>query len=139
MAHPRAKLTVAGRRLLVERVLEQGWPVGRAAEAQDVSAATAYKWVRRWRAEGLAGLADRGCRPACSPRRLSADCERTILAYRAGSRVGRTGSAGRWARPAPRSARCCAATRCPGCGSWTGRAGRWCATSVSGLGSCTTD
>jgi leucine-zipper of insertion element IS481 len=68
MAHPRAKLTVAGRRLLVERVLEQGWPVVRAAEAQDVSAATAYKWVRRWRAEGLAGLADRGCRPTASGR-----------------------------------------------------------------------
>ena len=29
VAHPRAKLTVAGRRLLVERVLEQGWPPGR--------------------------------------------------------------------------------------------------------------
>jgi transposase IS481 family protein len=37
MAHPRAKLTVAGRRLLVERVLEQGWPPARAAEAQGVS------------------------------------------------------------------------------------------------------
>jgi hypothetical protein len=29
MAHPRAKLTVAGRRLLVERVLEHGWPPAR--------------------------------------------------------------------------------------------------------------
>ena len=52
--HPRAKLTVTGRRLLVERVLDQAWPVVRAAEAQGVSVATAYKWVRRWRAEGLA-------------------------------------------------------------------------------------
>ena len=43
MAHPRAKLTVAGRRLLVQRVLEQGWPPARAAEAQGVSLATAYK------------------------------------------------------------------------------------------------
>jgi leucine-zipper of insertion element IS481 len=34
MAHPRAKLTVAGRQLLVERVLAQGWPPARAAEAQ---------------------------------------------------------------------------------------------------------
>ena len=33
MAHPRAKLTVAGRRLLVERVLDQGWPPARAAPA----------------------------------------------------------------------------------------------------------
>ena len=35
MAHPRAKLTVAGRRLLVARVLEQGWPPARAAEAHE--------------------------------------------------------------------------------------------------------
>jgi transposase InsO family protein len=86
--HPRAKLTVAGRRLLVERVLAQGWPVVRAAEAQGVSAATAYKWVRRWRAEGLAGLADRSCRPLTSPRRLPGDRERAILTYRAANRVG---------------------------------------------------
>ena len=88
MAHPRAKLTVAGRRLLVERVLEQGWPPARAAEAQGVSVATVYKWLRRWRAEGLAGLADRSCRPHSSPRRLPAARERAILAYRAAHRVG---------------------------------------------------
>ena len=88
MAHPRAKLTVAGRRLLVERVLAQGWPPARAAEAQGVSVATAYKWLRRWRAEGLAGLADRSCRPHTSPGRLPADREQAILAYRAAHRVG---------------------------------------------------
>jgi transposase InsO family protein len=88
MAHPRAKLTVAGRRLLVERVLEQGWPPARAAEAQGVSVATAYKWLRRWRAEGLAGLTDRSCRPHTSPRRLPAAREQAILAYRAAHRVG---------------------------------------------------
>ena len=86
--HPRAKLTVAGRRLLVERVLEQGWPAARAAEAQGVSVATAYKWVRRWRAEGLAGLADRSCRPRTSPRRLSAAREQAILGFRERHRVG---------------------------------------------------
>jgi transposase InsO family protein len=88
VAHPRAKLTVAGRRLLVERVLEQGWPPARAAEAQGVSLATAYKWLRRWRAEGQAGLADRSSRPHRCPRRLSATREQAILAYRAAWRVG---------------------------------------------------
>src|SRR5215203_300988 len=86
--HPKAKLTVAGRRLLVERVLDQGWPVVRAAEAQGVSVATAYKWVRRWRAEGEGGLADRSSRPQASPRRLPAAREQAILAYRAAYRVG---------------------------------------------------
>jgi transposase InsO family protein len=88
VAHPRAKLTVAGRQLLVERVLGQGWPPARAAEAQGVSVATAYKWLRRWRTEGPAGLADRSCRPHRSPRRLSAAREQAILTYRAAHRVG---------------------------------------------------
>jgi hypothetical protein len=88
MAHPRAKLTVAGRRLLVMRICEEGWPPRRAADAQGVSVATAYKWLGRWRAEGLAGLADRSCRPHTSPRRLPAAREQAILAYRAAYRVG---------------------------------------------------
>ena len=86
--HPRAKLTGAGRRLLVERVLEQGWPVVRAAEAQGVSVATAYKWLGRWRAGGLAGLADRSSRPQTSPRRLPAGREQAMLAFRERHRVG---------------------------------------------------
>lgn len=86
--HRRAKLTVLGRRLLVDRVVEQGWPVARAAEAQGISAATAYKWVRRWRAEGDHGLADRSSRPHRSPRRLSAERERAIVACRQSCRVG---------------------------------------------------
>jgi hypothetical protein len=88
MAHPRAKLTVQGRRLLVERIRDQGWPVPRAAEAQGVSVATAYKWLRRSQREGDAGLADRCSRPHTSPRRLAPDRERAILEHRAAWRVG---------------------------------------------------
>jgi transposase InsO family protein len=88
MAHPRAKLTVQGRWLLVQRICQQGWPPARAAEAQGVSAATAYKWLGRWRAEGQAGLADRSCRPHTSPRQLPPAREQAILAYRATYRVG---------------------------------------------------
>jgi transposase len=86
--HRRSKLTVLGRRLLVDRVIEQGWPVARAAEAQGISAATAYKWLRRWRAEGDQGLADRSSRPHRSPRRLSAQREQAIVACRRSCRVG---------------------------------------------------
>jgi transposase InsO family protein len=81
-------LTVAGRGLLVDRVVEQGWPAARAAEAQGVHVATVHKWVRRYRDEGDAGLADRSSRPRCSPARLSAQREAAILAYRAEHRVG---------------------------------------------------
>ena len=88
MSHPRAKLTVQGRWLLVQRVLEQGWPPAQAAHAQGVSVATCYKWLRRYRAEGPAGLADRSCRPHRSPRRLPPEREQAILAWRQTHRVG---------------------------------------------------
>jgi transposase len=82
VTHARAKLTVHGRRLLMERVLELGWTVPMAAEAQGCSAATGYKWIRRFAAEGSEGLRDRSSRPHRSPARLSPDREAAILARR---------------------------------------------------------
>ena len=71
MAHRRPRLTVFGRQLLVARV-EAGWPEAHVAEQLGISRATAYKWVRRHRTEGPAGLEDRSSRPRHSPRRLAA-------------------------------------------------------------------
>jgi transposase InsO family protein len=82
VSHPRAKLTVHGRRLLVERVLELGWTVPMAAEAQGCSTATGYKWIRRFTAEGDDGLRDRSSRPHRSPARLDTRREAAILARR---------------------------------------------------------
>jgi transposase InsO family protein len=44
-------------------VRDEGWTVTEAAEAAGCSERTAYKWLRRWRAEGEAGLLDRSSRP----------------------------------------------------------------------------
>ena len=66
--HKHARLTPRGRALLVERVLAHGLRVEEAAHAAGVSVRTAYKWLRRYREEGLSGLQDRSSRPACSPR-----------------------------------------------------------------------
>ena len=88
MSHPKAKLTVSGRQLLVDRVLELGWPAAHVADQLGISRATAYKWVRRYREEGEAGLADRSSRPHRSPRRLPAEVEAAVLAARAGWRYG---------------------------------------------------
>lgn len=88
MAHPRAKLTVFGRQLIVRRVLGEGWPAAHVAEQVGVSRATAYKWVRRYRAEGEAGLLDRSSRPHRSPRRLSEAAEAEILEARSRVRYG---------------------------------------------------
>lgn len=93
MAHRRAKLTPQGRRLLVERIVELGWSVQAAAEAMGVSRQTAYKWLRRWRDEGAAGLVDRSSRPHRSPRvcdeRLVAEIRELRLTRRLGPhRIG---------------------------------------------------
>ena len=87
MGHARAKLTVAGRQLLVARIAA-GYTIARAAEAQGVSRTTATKWLRRYRSEGSAGLADRSSRPKASPRRLDEAAERAIIAARQASRYG---------------------------------------------------
>ena len=62
MSHPNARLTVHGRRILVERV-ESGWSVCDAAKAAGVSRQTAGKWVGRYRQSGELGLLDASSRP----------------------------------------------------------------------------
>ena len=68
-SHKNARLTYQGRRILVSRIIHEGLPVREAAKAQGVSPRTAYKWLRRYREEGEAGLRDRSSRPKRSPRR----------------------------------------------------------------------
>jgi len=88
MLHRTAKLTPFGRRLLVDRVLIEGWPAATAAEQLGVSRATAYKWLRRYRAEGPSGLEDRSARPHHRPRALPEREVRRILIVRRRLRVG---------------------------------------------------
>jgi transposase InsO family protein len=66
-SHKHARLTPAGRALLVDRILQQGWTVRAAAQAVGVSCRTAYKWLARFKTEGPAGLLDRRSRPRRSP------------------------------------------------------------------------
>jgi transposase InsO family protein len=61
--HANAKLGPKGRLVICRRVIEQGWSLTEAAEAAGVSERTAGKWVRRYRAEGEAGLLDRSSAP----------------------------------------------------------------------------
>jgi transposase len=63
MAKHRPRLNVFGRQLLVRRILEEGRPVAMVADELGVSRATAYKWLRRFEAEGEDGLLDRSSRP----------------------------------------------------------------------------
>ena len=57
--HANAALSLKKRQLLVERIVDEGWSLTKAAEAAEVSEPTARKWARRFRAEGELGLLDR--------------------------------------------------------------------------------
>jgi transposase InsO family protein len=57
--HKNARTTPQSRAVLVHRVLREDWPVSTVAMAFGVSERTVYKWVARYRAQGLAGLGDR--------------------------------------------------------------------------------
>jgi transposase InsO family protein len=67
--HGNARTCLHSRRLLVERVLEQGWTLGRAAEAAGVSVRTVSKWIARFRQESFKGLLDRSSAPSSVPTR----------------------------------------------------------------------
>jgi transposase InsO family protein len=71
--HGNALTCPNSRRLLVGRVLEEGWSVTAAAEAAGVTDRTVYRWLRRWREQGEVGLLDRSSRPHRSPRQLAAE------------------------------------------------------------------
>ncbi|MGW6835721.1 IS481 family transposase [Streptomyces sp. NPDC054949] len=87
MSHRNARLTVFGRRLLVERVVS-GRPVAHVAAEMGISRATAHKWMRRWRAEGEAGLHDRSSRPRTKPHRTPADVETRVCDLRRARKLG---------------------------------------------------
>jgi transposase InsO family protein len=57
--HGNAALSLKKRQLLCRRVVEEGWSLAKAAEAAEVSARTAGKWVGLYRLEGELGLLDR--------------------------------------------------------------------------------
>ncbi|MFD8888870.1 IS481 family transposase [Streptomyces erythrochromogenes] len=87
MSHRNARLTVFGRRLLVERVAS-GRPIAHVAAEMGISRATAHKWVRRWRTEGEAGLADRSSRPRTTPHRTAAAIEARVCDLRRDRKLG---------------------------------------------------
>ncbi len=70
--HKNARLTPAGRALLVRRV-SMGWRAQAAADAAGVSVRTARKWIGRHRLGGERRLHDRSSAPGRCPHRTSAE------------------------------------------------------------------
>jgi transposase InsO family protein len=79
--HQNARLTVACRVLLVERILS-GRAQAQVAAELGVSARTARKWLQRYRDQGPEGLRDRGSRPHHTPQATSEVLASAVVALR---------------------------------------------------------
>jgi transposase InsO family protein len=79
--HANARTCPNSRRLLVDRI-EAGWSVMEAAEAAGITDRTARRWLRRWRAEGPAGLLDRSSAPKRIPHKTPPDRASAICQLR---------------------------------------------------------
>ncbi len=91
--HRNAALTPTHRLRLARLVVEQGWPVARAAERYDVSWPTAKRWADRYRQLGAAGMTDRSSRPHRCPARTAPPLVRKIVHLRWKQRLGPVGIA----------------------------------------------
>jgi transposase InsO family protein len=81
-------LSETGRLRLARCIVEEGWPLRRAAERFQVAVTTAARWAGRYRELGPAGMADRSSRPHHSPHRTPTRTERSIIKVRVLRRWG---------------------------------------------------
>ena len=88
MFHRNARLTLYGRRLLIERVVVQGRPVAHVVKELGCSRATGYKWLTRWRTEGDAGLRDRPSTAYRLPHKTPHEVEQRICRLRVERKLG---------------------------------------------------
>lgn len=87
MSHRNARLTPAGRRILVERI-EGGRPAAHVAKEMGVSRSCAYRWLTRYREHGWEGLEDRSSKPRSSPGATTPEVAAEVLRLRARHREG---------------------------------------------------
>jgi transposase InsO family protein len=88
VSHRNAPLSETGRLRLARCVVEEGWPLRRAAERFQVAVTTARRWADRYRESGQAGMVDRSSRPHYSPGRTPTRTERRIIKVRVVRRWG---------------------------------------------------
>jgi len=88
VSHRNAPLSETGRLRLASCVVDDGWPLRRAAERFQVAVTTAARWAGRYRELGAAGMVDRSSRPHRSPNRTPTRTERRIIGVRVTRRWG---------------------------------------------------
>ncbi|MFI7431905.1 leucine zipper domain-containing protein, partial [Micromonospora sp. NPDC049836] len=82
MSHANAALTPRARLRLARLIVDQGWPVARAAERYDVSWPTAKRWAVRYAELGADAMVDRSSRPHHSPARTPQPVVRKVVHLR---------------------------------------------------------
>lgn len=87
MSHANARLTPAGRWILVHRI-GSGRAVAHVAAEMGVSRTCAWRWWRRFQAEGRAGLCDRSSVAKSHPNRTGVCVETRVKIVRALARRG---------------------------------------------------
>jgi transposase InsO family protein len=87
VSHGNARLTVHGRKLIVDRHAS-GWKQAHIAAAMGISRKCVRTWLTRFEDEGEAGLVDRSSRPHSSPTRTPAEVEDRIVELRGRERRG---------------------------------------------------
>jgi transposase InsO family protein len=88
MSHANAALTPIQRLRIARLVVDEGWPVARAAEWFHVSWPTAKRWADRYRSLGRAGMDDASSRPHYSPLATPSPVVRKIVHLRWKQRLG---------------------------------------------------
>jgi transposase InsO family protein len=91
--HANAALTPKARLKIGRLIVDDGWPVARAAERFQVSWPTAKRWADRYRELGAAGMQDRSSRPHHQPTRTPQPLVRKIVHIRWKRRLGPVGIA----------------------------------------------
>ncbi len=87
MSHANARLTPAGRLIMVQRI-GSGRAVAHVAAERGISRTTAWRWWRRFREHGTAGLVDRSSVAHGHPRRTGACVEARVRIMRHLTRRG---------------------------------------------------
>jgi len=107
MPHANASLTERGRLRLARCVVDDGWPLRRAADRFQVAVATAKRWADRYRIDGPDAMSDRPRRRTAARPGHPGGTGRQVLHLRRTKRLGPAGSAGAWAFPPLPATRFC--------------------------------
>lgn len=87
MSHANARLTPAGRLIMVQRI-EAGRAVAHVAAEMGISRTTAWRWWRRFREQGVVGLIDQSSIARSHPRRTGSCVETRVRIMRHLTRRG---------------------------------------------------